>query len=92
MEKEPALALFGGTDGLDFYRRIAAEAPEHLHENGRLILEIGDSQGDAVSALLADIFENIHILNDLSGLPRVVSAVKKDSLRSVSPLNQGATV
>ena len=79
VEKEPALALFGGTDGLDFYRRIAAEAPEHLHENGRLILEIGDSQGDAVSALLADTLENIHILNDLSGLPRVVSAVKKDS-------------
>ena len=83
VEKEPALALFGGTDGLDFYRRIAQEAPEHLHPQGRLILEIGDGQGDAVSFLLADALENIHILNDLSGLPRVVSAVKKEGSRRV---------
>ena len=79
VEKEPALALFGGPDGLGFYRRIAQEAPEYLHPQGRLILEIGDGQGDAVSALLTDAFDHIVILNDLSGLPRVVSAVKKET-------------
>ena len=78
VEREPALALFAGPDGLVFYRRIAEEAPAHLNEKGRLILEIGDGQGNAVAALLAENFASIRILNDLSGLPRVVSAVKKD--------------
>ncbi len=78
VEREPALALFAGVDGLDFYRRIASEAPDHLHPGGRLILEIGDGQGDAVSALLTEAFEGIHVYSDLSGLPRVVSAVKKE--------------
>ena len=78
VEREPALALFAGADGLDFYRRIANEAPRHLTDRGRLILEIGDGQGDAVSALLSRNYTEIRVLPDLSGLPRVVSAVKKE--------------
>ena len=77
VNKEPALALFAGEDGLDFYRRIAADAPKHLFSHGRLCLEIGDGQGDAVAGLLKDQFEDIQILNDLNGLPRVVSAQLK---------------
>ena len=77
VNKEPALALFAGEDGLDFYRRIAREAPMHLFLHGRLCLEIGDGQGDAVAGLLKDQFEDIQILNDLNGLPRVVSAQLK---------------
>ena len=50
---EPAMALDGGPDGLAFYRRIAAEAPAHLNPDGRLLLEIGDRQAEAVCALLA---------------------------------------
>ena len=73
VEREPALALFAGEDGLDFYRRIAREAPAHLLPKGRLCLEIGDGQGDAVKALLAERFKDIQVLNDLNGLPRVVS-------------------
>ena len=76
--REPAMALFGGPDGLDFYRRIAKEAPTHLTLRGRLCLEIGDGQADAVSALLKKDFEDITVLRDLSGLPRVISACKKD--------------
>ena len=78
VEREPALALFAGPDGLRFYRRIAREAPGHLAPRGRLILEIGDGQGDAVSALLEKEFEEIRVLNDLSGLPRVISAVRRE--------------
>ena len=77
VNQEPALALFAGEDGLDFYRRIAREAPKHLFPQGRLCLEIGDGQGDAVAGLLKDQFEDIQILNDLNGLPRVVSAQLK---------------
>ena len=78
VKREPALALFAGPDGLDFYRRIAKEAPEHLTACGRLCLEIGDGQGDAVAAMLQACFSEIRILNDLNGLPRVVSARKKE--------------
>ena len=78
VEREPALALFAGRDGLDFYRRIAREAPAHLLPGGWLCLEIGDGQGAAVSALLRDCFEDIQVLNDLNGLPRVVSAGAKE--------------
>ena len=77
VEKEPALALFAGADGLDFYRRIAREAPAHLSPRGQLILETGDGEGERVMALLSRDFENIRLLNDLSGLPRAVSARKK---------------
>lgn len=80
VEKEPALALYGGQDGLDFYRRIAREAPDHLFSGGRLALEIGDGQEAAVPALLEEAFDQIRVLRDLSGLPRVVSAVKKEAL------------
>ena len=78
VEREPALALFAGEDGLDFYRRIAREAPVHLMPGGRLCLEIGDGQGPDVSALLQERFEDIQVLNDLNGLPRVVSAGAKE--------------
>ncbi len=81
VEKEPALALFAGKDGLDFYRRIAAEAPEHLTPAGRLCLETGDGQGEAVKALLNEGFSDIQIISDLNGLPRVVSARKKEERR-----------
>lgn len=81
VEREPASALFAGTDGLDFYRRIAKQAPAHLSPGGRLCLEIGDGQGDAVKALLREAFEDIQVLNDLNGLPRVVSAAVKEEKR-----------
>ena len=73
MEKEPALALFAGEDGLDFYRRIAKEAPGHLLPQGWLCLEVGDGEAEAVAALLKADFESVRILTDLNGLDRVVS-------------------
>lgn len=78
VEQEPPLALFAGADGLDFYRRIAAEAPAHLTAGGWLLLETGDGEADAVAALLQEAFEEIRVFFDLSGLPRGISARKKD--------------
>ena len=74
VEREPALALFGGVDGLDFYRRIAAETPLYLRLHGWLCLEVGDGEAKAVTSLLEKGFESIRVLNDLNGLSRVVSA------------------
>lgn len=72
-DHEPALALDGGPDGLDFYRRIVPEAARRLKPGGSLLLEIGHDQGQDVSALLhRAAFSNIRILKDLAGHDRVV--------------------
>ena len=72
---EPGMALFAGEDGLDFYRRIAAGAAEHLTEGGRIYLEIGYDQGESVRQLLdAEGFYGIEIRKDLSGNDRVAAA------------------
>jgi release factor glutamine methyltransferase len=73
VEREPALALFAGAEGLDFYRRIAREAPGHLPDGGWLCLEAGDGEAAAAAALLKNSFTEIRILPDLNGLDRVVS-------------------
>lgn len=72
VDNEPILALDGGKDGLDFYRRIVAEAQQHLNENGRIYFEIGYNQAEAVSKLLEKDFEEIEVLKDYSGNDRVV--------------------
>jgi release factor glutamine methyltransferase len=73
--QEPHLALFGGKDGLNFYRRLAAEAGEHLLPGGYILLEIGCEQAHDVGALLNEAgFTNIQIGQDLAGLDRWVSA------------------
>ena len=74
-DHEPRLALDGSADGLLLYRRIGAEAPEYLTENGRIYLEIGWDQGAAVSEILTENgFTETEIIRDLPGLDRVVTA------------------
>lgn len=79
--REPALALYGGLDGLDFYRRIAREAPDYLSTGGWLLLEIGSAQAEAVSALLAERFEALAVYPDMQGLPRAVAAQLRECAR-----------
>lgn len=76
VQREPQLALDGGGDGLEFYRRIAADAPEHLNPGGSIYLEVGAGQADAVRALLTERMEcaEAGAINDLNGIPRVVWA------------------
>lgn len=74
VEKEPEMALFAGADGLAFYRQIAKEAPLHLQERGMLVLEFGDDQAAAVSALLEAQFDQITVIRDMDGHDRGVSA------------------
>ena len=71
---EPHLALFGGEDGLDFYRRIAREAPEHLNDGGWLIFEIGWLQKDAVCGLLRESIGEPFAERDYGGNWRAVGA------------------
>jgi release factor glutamine methyltransferase len=73
---DPMLALDGGPDGLDAYRRIAVGAPRVLAEGGRLLVEIGASQAADVSAIFHAAglkLDRDHALcRDLAGRPRVV--------------------
>ena len=77
-EHDPYMALDGGADGLDFYRRIIAEAPEHFAAEGRLYLEIGCTQAPAVEALMkAQGYTEIRTVKDYAGLDRVVVGKKE---------------
>lgn len=72
---EPRLALDGSKDGLLFYRRIAKESRVYLKEEGKLFLEIGSEQAEAVKNLLTlEGFRNLRVIKDLAGLDRVVAA------------------
>ncbi len=73
---EPHLALTPGGDGLDAYRAIARGAGAHLTPGGRLLVEIGPTQGAPVSALFrAAGLADIRVLPDLDGRDRVVAAL-----------------
>ncbi len=72
-EWEPRLALDGGADGLDFYRRIAREAPAFLE--GALFVEVGIHQADEVQRMFAEAgLRELCLHKDLNGIDRVVSA------------------
>ena len=67
---EPKLALEGGADGLDLYRRIALEVGAHINEGGCLIMEVGAGEAEAVRAMFEA--QSGCIINDLNGVGRVV--------------------
>lgn len=72
-DHEPGIALDGGKDGLDFYRKIAKEAGSYLNRGGMLFLEIGYNQGEAVTKLLEESgFRDVQLKKDYAGLDRVV--------------------
>jgi release factor glutamine methyltransferase len=72
-DHEPALALFGGEDGLAIYRRLIPEAARLLRPGGWLMMELGDA--GAVREMCAD-WTGVEILNDLAGIARVLIARK----------------
>lgn len=72
---EPRLALDGGEDGLDVYRKIVEEAAERLKENGLLVMECGEGQAAEITAMLRGF--DCTTVRDLQGVERIVRAVKK---------------
>lgn len=76
-DHDPLLALDGGADGLDFYRRLAKDAPAHLNEGGKILLEIGCEQGADVIRIFTEAgWREGRVEQDLSGRDRVFSALK----------------
>ncbi len=73
---EPHLALDGGADGLDFYRRICAGAKARLNDGGMIFLEVGAGQANDVKKMLDEDF-NVEIIKDISGVDRIIRAELK---------------
>jgi len=80
---EPRQALESGEDGLDAIRQIAISASAVMNANGKLLLEHGSQQADAVSAILTEAgWTDIRSVNDLAGLPRVTVATRRNEVKA----------
>ncbi len=73
-EHEPHAALFAGIDGLDDYRRIAVQLPALIAPGGAGVIEIGATQGAAVTALFEAQGLRVTLRHDYGGNPRVLVA------------------
>jgi release factor glutamine methyltransferase len=79
LSHDPALALFGGVDGLDVIRRFIPGAYQHLRPGGWLVLEIGHDQASQVTGILqSSSFTAIEVKTDLSGVARFPFARRPD--------------
>ena len=78
--QEPRMALDGGADGLDFYRRIASGASAHLTVGGLIAVEVGVHQARAVAALFSAAgLCDAAVRKDLYGIERIVSARRMEA-------------
>ena len=76
--REPRIALVGGADGLDFYRRLAGEALVAVLPCGFVAFEIGYDQADALGRIAAEHGASCEILRDLGGCDRVAVLRRKN--------------
>jgi release factor glutamine methyltransferase len=74
-DHEPAIALFGGEEGYEFYAGLITQSAAHLKPGGILVLELGHDSLPAVQPLFAiPAWVNVGVTNDLAGIPRVIAA------------------
>lgn len=76
VKNEPHLALDGGEDGLDFYRKIISQAVHYLSDGGLVVFEVGHDQSQDVKNLLTAGYKDVFTVHDLCGIERVVGAIK----------------
>jgi release factor glutamine methyltransferase len=79
VDHEPAVALFGGKDGMDAPRAFIAAASRLLKPEGLLAIEHNENQGTFIADALSKDFEQIQLHQDLVGRPRWTSAIRKNS-------------
>ena len=101
LEYEPHVALFGGDDGLFFYRSVLENAHKVLNDQGMIAFEIGFDIGDAVISLAKHYFpdKKISLIQDINGLdrmvlitPKTLRLYKEDSKLIVEILKDGGAV
>ncbi|MDR2251696.1 MAG: peptide chain release factor N(5)-glutamine methyltransferase [Endomicrobium sp.] len=74
---EPKNALTAQDDGLFFYKEIAANTTKYLNSNGYIILELNSNKAEDIRQIFLDNkYTDIEIINDYSGLPRILKALK----------------
>ena len=76
VRREPETALDGGTDGYDFYRALASLWLPEIKKGGAMAVECAEDQADEISQMFFLSRSRVDIINDLSGFPRVVTAVR----------------
>jgi len=78
VKSDPYIALYGGTDGMDFYRRIVRESPAFLKRGGILLMETGYNQAEAVKTFLENSgnFCDICVYKDYANIDRIIKARK----------------
>jgi len=79
-DNEPKIALSGGIDGLDYYRKIIRKSPQYLKKSGFIALEVGSNQSQAVKELILkenNFNKDIEIIKDYLGIERVIIAYMK---------------
>ena len=77
---EPKIALYGGVDGIDYYRKIIKETPKYLKRDGFIALEVGLNQAKIIKEMILkenNYRKNVEIFKDYSGIERVVIAYRK---------------
>jgi release factor glutamine methyltransferase len=79
VEYEPAIALFGGKDGMDAPREFISAASRLLKSGGLLAIEHNEIQGTLIANELARDFDEIRLHEDLVGRPRWTSAIRKNT-------------
>lgn len=79
VEHEPAIALFGGKDGMDAPRQFISSASRLLKAGGLLAIEHNEKQGTFIKDALSADFEEIQLHQDLAGRPRWTSAIRKNT-------------
>lgn len=81
LKYEPFIALDGGSDGLEFYRKIIKEAPDYLKDNGILIMEMGFNQRKLIEGILKGVkyFSIIEIIKDYNRIDRVIVLKKREA-------------
>lgn len=72
VKREPAIALFGGEDGLDFYRALTGICPKYIRHGGALFFEIGDGEGSGISGIASGYGLFVEVKRDYSGRERIV--------------------
>ena len=79
VKTEPFIALYGGTDGLDYYRHIIKEAKYYLKKDGYILMEMGYDQSEAVTNMLIENgYSHIELYKDYSDINRIVKAGKNN--------------
>jgi len=73
---EPKEALDGGSDGLDFYRKIVEQSRRYLKKQGYIAFEFGDDQAKSIEGIIkqSNLFDQIEFFSDLNGIYRFVIA------------------